>query len=1515
MTDRIHNTDSFNRPPRLQNSFQPIEIDIPAPPVKPDETAHNLLMSILPMSSFLIMGIFYGLVFSGGGGAGWLYALPMLGIAAFTFVIAYITFGEQKHEQNQRWLKQLREYHRLLDKKEARLLAARELQAGLLAEKFQSPHELLRRVKKTEVSIWERRREDPDFLLLRLGIGETTSAVTIKPPDPDANSPYIRRAFGLYTEYRNIPDVPVVIDLQKMGSVALVGNRNFTLPLFRALVNQLCTLNSPDDVHLYVFSSEAYYRTWKWLRWLPHTSENHVGGQPSFMAFTDARSKQLLTFIARLLETARQTSSQPNASDYRLSNSVIMLFDNESRGLRDESIFWECLKNGKNRGIYSAFICDKLEDVPSDCGSIIEVDASKFVFSATGPGGFTLKGKPDKVALIESDNLAHRLLPIGIRALGRSSQIPTRVNFLQLYTYYEGDSTYTPVYDYYKEKDENKTYDMVERIEQLNIQERWKRTPNKDGLLPFPVTLGNATYKDALVVNLSENNDGPHGLIAGTTGSGKSELLQTLVSSLALDHHPYFLNFMLIDFKGASTFGIFEKMPHVVGLVSNLDKLSANRALEALNTENLRRQRFLLRYKTEDIVEYHKYLIAHNKILDPDIEPLPHLFVIVDEFAQMAQEVPEFLDRLNEIARVGRSLGIHLVLATQRPAGVVKDEMRANLNFRICLRVQTIDDSRDMLRRSDAAYLPHDLPGRAYFQLGDGGTPRQFQVARAGTEYNLSNIEDKRYDLYVVKYEQDLLVQDGFGTKKDASKILFTLDIAFSDVLDTGRISTTLRKEFQSKGVLLSKNMEVKVEEQGTEWLLTDGIARYRVRNESQDLQELKVSIDTVTIAKALAENISDLYSSMPYKKMDQILLPPLGKNISIESIVFDNEKNDQWKEWWNEDWSVKWKNHSFPSLKEGENEKTPSVFQVPVGRLDSLETRSQPPFYLDFLEHGGHVMAIGGPQSGKTYFLKSLCYSLSTCYNPAQVNVYVLSFAGKDLDILERLPHVGSVIDGNDSEKIRRLIRRLQNELEDRKSKFSTVGVKDLHDYNAKADIDVQLPYICVLVDNFGELKTLEYDDELTEIGKLLNIGRMYGLHFIITGLQSADIPGRLTNLIQHRIAFNLTDRSEYLLLVGRPDSIEFDALPEGRSFINVTNPPIRCQIGKPPENLEWDKLASEMRDAWGERSVPQPIVKLRDNEPLSGLFARFSPPMEGVSCLAGVDGDNLSLYTLDWKKFPHILVGGPSQSGRTSLLHSFILGLSYTYSPSQLNIVLVDGSRSLGKLNDLRHVTDWVTEEDGLIKSIANLQTELDYRRHHPDELHKLPLIFFVMDDYDLTCEAFAINEVILSKLGKHIRQDSDLGFHFLISVLPENVAHADMLIKQIRLARTGISLSTVDMLENLGGRPTLAMRNEELKEGRGYFFERASARLVQFAYPDDQAYVMVKNKWEKYDKANWKRQSLKEDIERVRKQSESSPANKQAGDATLSSALPAGGYINMDDAVKRYIQQQQRLKKSAQ
>ena len=221
-------------------------------------------------------------------------------------------------------------------------------------------------------------------------------------------------------------------------------------------------------------------------------------------------------------------------------------------------------------------------------------------------------------------------------------------------------------------------------------------------------------------VDLASN--GPHALVAGTTGAGKSELLQTLIASLALANPPSRLSFVLVDYKGGAAFQECARLPHTLGLVTDLDAHLTTRALRSLEAEVRRRERLLASVGASDIAEFDRL---------PQPEPLTRLCIVIDEFRVLSQELPQFIDGLVRIAAVGRSLGIHLILATQRPAGVVSPDMRANINLRIALRVRDASDSCDVIETDAAASIPATLPGRAIVRTG-GGKPYVLQTAWTG---------------------------------------------------------------------------------------------------------------------------------------------------------------------------------------------------------------------------------------------------------------------------------------------------------------------------------------------------------------------------------------------------------------------------------------------------------------------------------------------------------------------------------------------------------------------------------------------------------------------------------------------------------------------------------------------------------------------------------------------------------------------------------------------------------------
>jgi DNA segregation ATPase FtsK/SpoIIIE-like protein len=241
--------------------------------------------------------------------------------------------------------------------------------------------------------------------------------------------------------------------------------------------------------------------------------------------------------------------------------------------------------------------------------------------------------------------------------------------------------------------------------------------PERQEWLSAPIGYVSSKEIRTMIFSAKAGGDGVHGMAAGTTGSGKSEMIQTLIAAMCIKYDPRIVNFVLVDYKGGPTIEPFRKLPHAVDLATNLDGNAVDRIFIAINAEMNRRSSILAKAGVADLVEYRKKVIPTLRPGSPFPTTFPHLFVIVDEFAEMMTQNPDYKVKFESITRLGRSFGVSLILATQRPSGAVTDQMKANMKFRICLRVETADDSKEMLGRPDGAMLPA-IGGRGYVQVG-----------------------------------------------------------------------------------------------------------------------------------------------------------------------------------------------------------------------------------------------------------------------------------------------------------------------------------------------------------------------------------------------------------------------------------------------------------------------------------------------------------------------------------------------------------------------------------------------------------------------------------------------------------------------------------------------------------------------------------------------------------------------------------------------------------------------------
>ncbi|MBO0693672.1 MAG: hypothetical protein J2P58_12295, partial [Acidimicrobiaceae bacterium] len=535
------------------------------------------------------------------------------------------------------------------------------------------PTELVERALHTSPRLWERRRDDQDFLALRVGLADRHSLLSWKGstrPDDDEEG-HAARLTALLRRHETDLDVPVTVGLTDvvLGVAAPVDERE---RLARALLVQAATLHSPRDLAIVALVPAERLEAWGWLAWLPHLSALDEG--IALASDHEEMAARLRTLAGLVAERKELQGGGAGPGSRRWSPSVLLFVAGDVSVPR--SVLADVLAEGPRCGVTGVVLAESANALPGECGAVVEVlDRAEMVVTATGERFAPLI--LDGVSAPTAEETALSLAPIlDVTTVGRGGDLPRRTLLLDL-------------------------LGLAPPLSPTGVLERWRRSPGDlravigvSAAGPFEVDL---------------RRDGPHALVAGTTGSGKSELLQTLVASLAAAHPPDRVTFVLIDYKGGAAFKDCVHLPHVVGFFTDLDGHLARRALTSLNAELRRREHLLASAGAKDLIEMEQR--------QPETAPAT-LVVIIDEFAFLKREVPEFVDGVVDIAQRGRSLGVHLVLATQQPNGVVDEKIRANTNLRVALRVAGDADSSDVIGQRDAGHIPRSLPGRAYVRTG-----------------------------------------------------------------------------------------------------------------------------------------------------------------------------------------------------------------------------------------------------------------------------------------------------------------------------------------------------------------------------------------------------------------------------------------------------------------------------------------------------------------------------------------------------------------------------------------------------------------------------------------------------------------------------------------------------------------------------------------------------------------------------------------------------------------------------
>lgn len=725
--------DFFYRSPRFKSKIEPVDIRVDDPPAKESQEQMPAIYTIGPM---LTMGM-SSVAMSYSSIAGILNgrmelseAMPSL-VMSFAMLMSMLLWPmlSDKYQKKQRAKREVlrqQKYKEYVQTKHQEILSQMKVQRQILVDNYLPLDVVFNIIKLRKRNLWEREIKQDDFLDLRLGIGSTELQGSIVFPEPrfSLDEDDLRDfVFKVANESRILEDVPISLSFTRNYITSIIGEGKDKQKFIEGLILQMIAFHSYEDLKIVLFTNEKNSSLWSYLKVAPHCFNSDRSMRYFATDLDDAKALSL--YLEKELQHRKSfiEDNQTEDHSYRSFSPYYFIITDDYKSYRDLEVLKDICSQDVNLGFSLTVVSPRLTNIPNECKTFISIgDQKSGVFENELVSNKQKEFTADIYSALDMYQCCKILSNIPIEIEKQEKNIPNSVTFLEMYN--------------------------VGMIEQLNILNRWS---SNDPTKSLQVPIGLDKNKDQFKLDLHEKFYGPHGLIAGMTGSGKSELIISYILSMAVNFHPYEVSFVLIDYKGGGLAGVFQnketgmKLPHLAGAITNLDTIEMSRALASIQSELRRRQRVFnyardtLNESTIDIYKYQR-LYREGKVK----EPISHLFIISDEFAELKSQQPDFMDQLISTARIGRSLGVHLILATQKPSGVVDDQIWSNSKFKICLKVQDRSDSMDMIKCPDAASLKN--PGRFYLQVGYNELFALGQSAWTGAQYYPTEKRKKKID-------------------------------------------------------------------------------------------------------------------------------------------------------------------------------------------------------------------------------------------------------------------------------------------------------------------------------------------------------------------------------------------------------------------------------------------------------------------------------------------------------------------------------------------------------------------------------------------------------------------------------------------------------------------------------------------------------------------------------------------------------------------------------------------------
>ena len=738
----------YHRSPRIIYRSSEDKILINPPGAEPQKPSDELLKLIMP--PLIMVGVTLLItIFQPRG----LYIIATVSMSVVSVIFSVQGFFKNRKKYKEDKKERVELYHLYLKDKAKDLEQLSRKQREGMFYHFPAIEDLTKMVKRYDSRIYEKTPLHFDFLAYRLGLGKVPTSYELKYGQEERSGKkdaLEEEGYALFQAHQKIDNLPIIASLNR-GPVGYVGPRPIVLEQLQLLVAQLAVFHSYHDLTIIPIIPEEEKESWDWMRWLPHATLQDMNVR-SFV-YNQRTRDQVLNSLNQILKLRKAQKEEEKANDTKIFHPHYVVLITDETLILDHVIMEFFREDPTELGCSIIYVADVLSSLSENIQTVISIKDRNQGQLLLQEGvlqelDFQLDHFPEGY---DKEAISRGLAPLKhIQQL--KSSIPDSVTFLEMY--------------------------QAETFNDLKVLSRWESHAPYQSLA---VPIGLRGKDDLVYLNLHEKAHGPHGLIAGTTGSGKSETIQSYILSLAVNFHPHDVAFLLIDYKGGGMANLFKDLPHLLGTITNLDGAQSMRALASINAEIHRRERLFGQYGVNHINQYQKKFK-----LGEATEPLPHLFLISDEFAELKVNQPDFIKELVSIARVGRSLGVHLILATQKPSGVVDDQIWSNSRFKLALKVADRGDSMEMLRTADAAEITQT--GRAYLQVGNNEVYELFQTAWSGADYQPEKdqlgIEDHTIYLINELGQYEVLNQDlsGLDMAEEIKEVPTELDVIVQEI-------------------------------------------------------------------------------------------------------------------------------------------------------------------------------------------------------------------------------------------------------------------------------------------------------------------------------------------------------------------------------------------------------------------------------------------------------------------------------------------------------------------------------------------------------------------------------------------------------------------------------------------------------------------------------------------------------------------------------------------------------------